>query len=302
MFPGATSESPGKQQTGGNGTVSATSEPPGRPQKKSTGPIAKAAKRKLPTAGKQGMGSASKRGKAEPSPGKQRTIASFFTSVATNKLASPNSTVAQEDNKAEAEADCDGSKLASSKSTVALEGNEAEAKEEITVNFNKGETTGHLQKETDRAGQSAKAAEDDEAVVSSLDEDGEGGAAVKIKEGEELVIPQKRPRQLGAFATASAPSVGVSNALIEKRKAGMRKAGGAQESTAAEASNGKAVKKEAEEAVTWQEGTPAPYLVIARAFAAMESTTKRLAKDNIMVEMFRSVLRCSPGRNHIKPD
>ncbi len=236
----------------------------------------------MPPAGKQGTGSTSKRGKAEPSPGKQRTIASFFARTATCKLASPESSVPQNVN-------------------------EVEAKADLPLNGHKGQTTAQLQEEADTAAQATKAAADgdDKDVVSLLEEDGdaamkseegEGGAAVKLEEGKEPLAPQKRPRQLGAFATASAPSVGVSNALIEKRKAGMRKAGGAQETTAAEEANGKAAKKEAEEAVTWQEGTLAPYLVIARAFAAMESTTKRLAKDNIMVEMFRSVLRCSPGK------
>jgi DNA ligase-1 len=50
--------------------------------------------------------------------------------------------------------------------------------------------------------------------------------------------------------------------------------------------------------VAWPEGKPAPYLVIARAFAAMESTTKRLKKDDILVDMFRSILERSPGQQH----
>ena len=49
------------------------------------------------------------------------------------------------------------------------------------------------------------------------------------------------------------------------------------------------------QAVTWQEGKPAPYLVIARAFAAMEGTTKRLKKDEILVDAFRAILQRCPG-------
>lgn len=47
--------------------------------------------------------------------------------------------------------------------------------------------------------------------------------------------------------------------------------------------------------VTWQEGKPAPYLLIARAFAAMEGTTKRLKKDEIMVDAYRAILQRCPG-------
>ena len=47
--------------------------------------------------------------------------------------------------------------------------------------------------------------------------------------------------------------------------------------------------------VTWQDGKPAPYLLIARAFAAMEGTTKRLKKDEIMVDAYRSILQRCPG-------
>jgi hypothetical protein len=49
------------------------------------------------------------------------------------------------------------------------------------------------------------------------------------------------------------------------------------------------------QAVTWQDGKPAPYLLIARAFAAMEGTTKRLKKDEIMVDAFRAILKRCPG-------
>ena len=49
------------------------------------------------------------------------------------------------------------------------------------------------------------------------------------------------------------------------------------------------------QAVTWQDGKPAPYLLIARAFAAMEGTTKRLKKDEIMVDAYRAILQRCPG-------
>ena len=49
------------------------------------------------------------------------------------------------------------------------------------------------------------------------------------------------------------------------------------------------------QAATWQEGKPAPYLVIARALAAMEGTTKRLKKDEILVDAFRAILQRCPG-------
>ena len=49
------------------------------------------------------------------------------------------------------------------------------------------------------------------------------------------------------------------------------------------------------QAVTWQDGKPAPYLLIARALAAMEGTTKRLKKDEIMVDAFRAILKRCPG-------
>ena len=45
----------------------------------------------------------------------------------------------------------------------------------------------------------------------------------------------------------------------------------------------------------WPEGRPAPYLAVARAFAAMEGTTKRLVKDEILTELFRGILRRCPG-------
>lgn len=48
-------------------------------------------------------------------------------------------------------------------------------------------------------------------------------------------------------------------------------------------------------AVDWPEGKPAPYLAVALAFAAMEGTTKRLIKDEILTELFLGVLRRSPG-------
>ena len=51
------------------------------------------------------------------------------------------------------------------------------------------------------------------------------------------------------------------------------------------------------QAVTWQEGKPAPYLLIARAFASMEGTTKRLKKDEIMVDAFMAILQRCPGAN-----
>ncbi len=49
------------------------------------------------------------------------------------------------------------------------------------------------------------------------------------------------------------------------------------------------------QAVKWQDGKPAPYLLIARAFAAMEGTTKRLKKDEIMVDAYRAILQRCPG-------
>ena len=49
------------------------------------------------------------------------------------------------------------------------------------------------------------------------------------------------------------------------------------------------------QAVMWQDGKPAPYLLIARAFAAMEGTTKRLKKDEIMVDAYRAILQRCPG-------
>ena len=49
------------------------------------------------------------------------------------------------------------------------------------------------------------------------------------------------------------------------------------------------------QAVDWAEGTPAPYLVVARAFAGMEGTTKRLLKDEVLGELFRAVLARCPG-------
>ena len=45
----------------------------------------------------------------------------------------------------------------------------------------------------------------------------------------------------------------------------------------------------------WAAGELAPYLLLARAFAALEATTKRLVKDNVLVNMFRSVIALSPG-------
>jgi len=137
-----------------------------------------------------------------------------------------------------------------------------------------------------------------DAEVNLVDDEADDEVVeLKAEPGQEAAAPAAAKRLMGAFTMASAPSVGVSNALIEKRRAAMRKVAGSEGGTgASEGGNGKAaVKREAEEAVTWQEGTPAPYLLIARAFAAMESTTKRLAKDNVMVEMFRSILSCSSG-------
>ena len=55
------------------------------------------------------------------------------------------------------------------------------------------------------------------------------------------------------------------------------------------------------QAVEWAEGTPAPYLVIARAFAGMEGTTKRLLKDEVLVELFRAILARCPGAQHPLP-
>lgn len=45
----------------------------------------------------------------------------------------------------------------------------------------------------------------------------------------------------------------------------------------------------------WQDGQPAPYLHVARALAAMDSTTKRLRISDVIANMFRSLLLLSPG-------
>lgn len=44
----------------------------------------------------------------------------------------------------------------------------------------------------------------------------------------------------------------------------------------------------------WSRGEPTPYLHLARAFEAMDSTTKRLRIGDILTNMFRSVLAVSP--------
>ena len=44
----------------------------------------------------------------------------------------------------------------------------------------------------------------------------------------------------------------------------------------------------------WEANQPTPYLALARAFEAMESTTKRLKIADVLVNMFRSVLALSP--------
>ncbi len=260
---GGGTESSDKEEIRGDGAAAASHEQVSKAQKNTATATAKTTKRKATASSKQPPSSASKRKKADVTPGKQRTIASFFRSAASSKLADGDSTQA----------------LLGAKQVADLQSKP---------------TPQQPKEEADRS--AGRQGQDD--VVSLVDEDGEGEAGAEVKtepEQDPGEAPQK-PRRLGAFATASAPSVGVSNALIEKRRAGQRKAAGEQPSGVAEgAAAGSAVKREAEEAVTWPEGTPAPYLVIARAFAAMESTTKRLAKDNIMVEMFRGILRCSPG-------
>lgn len=281
------SESAVKEDTRRDGGASTSHEEHSKPQKRSASATVKTTKRKAVTAGKQPPGSASKRKKADVTPGKQRTIASFFTTAASSKPADVDRKPAP------------GGSLPSGK-----EGDQASDVQVGLASEQPGD-------EADRAAQATQAAgsQGDEAVVTLVDEDEEGGGEagaevkaepdqepgpppqeLKTEPDQEPGAPQKLTRQLGAFATASVPPIGVANALIEKRRAGQRKAAGDPQNGAAEA-----VKRESEEAVTWQEGTPAPYLVIARAFAAMESTTKRLAKDNIMVEMFRGILRCSPG-------
>lgn len=46
----------------------------------------------------------------------------------------------------------------------------------------------------------------------------------------------------------------------------------------------------------WQMGSATPYLHIARALAAMDSTTKRLRISDALTNMFRSVLELAPGQ------
>lgn len=45
----------------------------------------------------------------------------------------------------------------------------------------------------------------------------------------------------------------------------------------------------------WARGAPTPYLHIARALAAMDSTTKRLRIGDALTNMFRSVIELCPG-------
>ena len=56
------------------------------------------------------------------------------------------------------------------------------------------------------------------------------------------------------------------------------------------------------QAVDWPEGTPAPYLAVARAVAGMEGTTKRLLKDEVLVELFSAILQRCPGEASLQPD
>lgn len=45
----------------------------------------------------------------------------------------------------------------------------------------------------------------------------------------------------------------------------------------------------------WPRGAPTPYLHVARALRAMDSTAKRLSIGDALTNMFRSVLALSPG-------
>lgn len=225
-------------------------------------------------ASKQTPGSGTKRRVIDQPLGNQRSIVSFFTR-ATTKRGPPDSSMTPSDS-ARADQPC-GDASQDDQKQQHLKG------------------SGGAVQPPQAAGNLGDARAD--AEVTLVDDEADEMVEVKAEPGQEPAAPAAAKRLMGAYTMASAPSVGVSNALIEKRRAAMRKAAGSEGGNCApEGGNGRAaVKREAEEAVTWQEGTPAPYLLIARAFAAMESTTKRLAKDNVMVEMFRSILRCSSG-------
>ena len=51
----------------------------------------------------------------------------------------------------------------------------------------------------------------------------------------------------------------------------------------------------------WRRGAATPYLHIARALSAVDSTTKRLKIGDALTNLFRSVIELSPGQQAQDP-